>query len=108
MHFWAINPRRLQLINSQRRGGIEATVLAGCCNFQYISVLIPKVASWLNYLTYKDVRALNVAVENLKTQLSTIFTTRRIPTGILSKDSENRKLFTYPFNFPVPWLVSIQ
>ena len=30
------------------------------------------MASWLNDITYEDVRALNVAVENLKTQLSTI------------------------------------
>ena len=31
------------------------------------------MASWLNDVTYADVRALNVAVENLKIQLSTIF-----------------------------------
>ena len=86
----------------------ETPCISSCCNFQYISVLITKMALRLNYITYEDVRALNVAVENLKTQLSTIFTARRIPTGILSTDSENRELFTYAFNFLVPWLVSIQ
>ena len=57
---------------SQRRGGIEATVLAGYGNTQYISVLIIKMPSWLNDITYEDVRALNVAVENLKKQFSKI------------------------------------
>lgn len=68
------------------------------------------MASWLNDVTYADVRALNVAVENLKIQLSTTFKFYR------KKDSnwffverlKKSKTFYFCFQLSGAWLVSIQ
>ena len=92
---------------SQRRRGIEAAVLGGYGNFQYISVLIIKMASWMNDVTYADVRAINVAVEKLKIQLSTIFNRKKDSNWFFVERLKKLKTFYLCFQLSSAWLVSI-
>ena len=66
------------------------------------------MASWLNDVTYADVRALDVAVEKLKIQLSTIFYRKKDSNWFFVERLKKLKTFHLCFQLSSAWLVSIQ
>ena len=66
------------------------------------------MASWLNDATYADVRALNVAVEKLKIQLSTIFYRKKDSNWFFVERLKKSKTFYLCFQLSSAWLVSVQ
>ena len=66
------------------------------------------MASWMNDVTYADVRAINVAVEKLKIQLSTIFNRKKDYNWFFVERLKKLKTFHHCFQLSSAWLVSIQ
>ena len=66
------------------------------------------MASWLNDVTYADVRALDVAVEKLKIQLSTIFYRKKDSNWFFVERLKKLKTFYLCFQLSGAWLVSVQ